>query len=160
MKTGWPLVLLLTSCRLDETSNEVDDETSNVDNETSGTDIGMSGVDGAGTGQAPVPTEPDAPPRVEPQSAPEAPVHCEGWLGLGGAEDCIYVWSNCSDGDDREVRCSRNGEGFSCACIKGGASISGFESDEFCLLTAGPTSLERALLSEAVSPGCGWELSP
>lgn len=154
MKARW-LVLLLASCRVDETTGP-DEDLTGLDEAP--TEVEQEPIGGAD--QALGPIESDAPPQVELEVSPPDPVRCEGWLGLGGEEDCIYVWSNCSDGNDREVRCSRSGERYACACIKGGASISGFESDELCLLTAGPMSLERALLSEAVSPGCGWEIVP
>jgi hypothetical protein len=118
-------------------------------------------TEGAATNGEPPPLlQPGARPANDAGLGAVDDVHCEGWVGIGGSEDCVYIWSNCSDREDREVRCSRSGDMFQCACIRGGASITSFESAAFCDLAAGALSIDRALLSEAVLPGCGWSIRP
>lgn len=90
---------------------------------------------------------------------PEPPTEgltCESYAATSSEDMCLLAWSRCSDGQPREVRCVHIDDHFACDCVLGAATISSFESSNFCALGGNIPSISQATLTEAAAVACGW----
>lgn len=97
-------------------------------------------------------------PSAEPPSPQPPGITCGGWVGSSSPESCLYLWSSCSDGLNRQMRCQRADEGYDCMCLTGLRTPIHFHSADICVRDTGVMSIDRARSSAIARGACGFEV--
>jgi len=87
-------------------------------------------------------------------------VSCAGWLETVMDSYCVFVWSDCTDGINRQVLCERVDEDFACRCFLLPSETWTFVSPNFCDLATGDMTIDRAVYAGLVRDTCGFRIGP
>lgn len=83
---------------------------------------------------------------------------CGGWMNSPGTQACMQAWTDCADGVNREVRCTRDKGQYTCYCLTDPSRFTTFQSSDHCRLGGGQSlSIDRARFTERVTSACGWQ---